>query len=71
MMDLINRVTSVVRKQTDYKDVEFNGVSVKVNYWFCNSKGGWVKKTTNWHCNISINLMTGNPYTNNLQLLGR
>lgn len=69
LIDLIASVKKIVTQQTIYKDFDINFVSVKVYYWVKNEKGKWVKKNTEWHCDVERDKY-GRVKKNNSQLPG-
>lgn len=67
--NLIRLVVEVVKEKTIYKNIDINFVSVKLYYWTKNENGDWVKKDTNWHCDVEHDKF-GHPKENNSQLPG-
>lgn len=69
LVDLTKSIQNLVREKTIYKEFEVNFVSVKVYYWFRDKNSQWVKKDTNWHCDVTLD-KNGRPCHNNSQVPG-
>ena len=67
LIDLVRQVTVVVRRETVWRNAWFNLVSVKIYYSFRDENGKLVRKTTNWHVDVTLD-KKGLPMRNNSQV---
>ena len=67
LIELVQQVTVVVRQKTVWKNAWFNLVSVKIYYTYRDEKGKLVRKTTNWHVDVTLD-KKGVPMSNNSQV---